>query len=239
MIYSREFFDLQLRFAHRAATLTGLGLGDALLEYTNLYIRFGLGRDFKADHPSWRDYLRGVSETNDPREWTYRFYLERADSAMSHPVVATFGCFSYARFREDSIKLHFQNAEPEGHSPLAADRVEERRSDLRALFRDASERSDPPDKVVGASWLYNLNAYRRLFPPSYLATARPIGPHFQRMSLWGQLLDRSGHTKPDRTRAFVTRIEKASTVEELGRCFALQTLMPTAPLSAFRTFYEV
>jgi hypothetical protein len=48
MVYAKAFFDLQLQFAHKVTELSGLPLTRVLLEYTNLYIRFGLGRDF---HP--------------------------------------------------------------------------------------------------------------------------------------------------------------------------------------------
>ena len=41
MVYARAFFDLQFAFAERVATLSGLRLSDALLQYTNFYIRFG------------------------------------------------------------------------------------------------------------------------------------------------------------------------------------------------------
>ena len=27
----------------------------------------------------------------------------------------------------------------------------------------------------GGSWLYNIDAYRRLFPPEYLASTKPVG----------------------------------------------------------------
>ena len=43
--YTKSFFDLQLRFAHTVSALSGLPLARAILEYTNFYIRFGLGRD--------------------------------------------------------------------------------------------------------------------------------------------------------------------------------------------------
>jgi hypothetical protein len=46
MVYAKAFFDLQLQFAHKVTELSGLPLPRVLLEYTNLYIRFGLGRDF-------------------------------------------------------------------------------------------------------------------------------------------------------------------------------------------------
>jgi hypothetical protein len=46
VIYAKAFFDLQLQFAESVTALSGLPLARALLEYTNLYIRFSLGRGF-------------------------------------------------------------------------------------------------------------------------------------------------------------------------------------------------
>jgi hypothetical protein len=96
VIYAKAFFDLQLQLAHKVTVLSGMPLAHALLKYTNLYIRFGLGRDFDPAHPTWREYLAGLQDANDSREWTYRFYLTRGEAMAAPAVVATFGCFSYA-----------------------------------------------------------------------------------------------------------------------------------------------
>jgi len=97
MTYARSFFDLQLRFAQRVALLSGMPLARTLLEYTNFYIRFGLGRGFDAAHPTWREYVAGLQDSNDHPEWTYRFYTSRSEVPTVPGTVATFGCFSYAR----------------------------------------------------------------------------------------------------------------------------------------------
>src|SRR5437762_12947603 len=73
--FSKEFFDLQIRFACRVAELSGIALEQALLDYTNLYVRFGLGRDFDAGHPIWIDFVTGFLRSEDRAEWTYRFFL--------------------------------------------------------------------------------------------------------------------------------------------------------------------
>ena len=65
MIYAREFFDLQLQFARTVAALGGQPLARVLLDYTNLYIRLGLGRDFDAENPDWQEYLDGLRDAPD------------------------------------------------------------------------------------------------------------------------------------------------------------------------------
>jgi hypothetical protein len=238
-MYAKAFFDLQLHFAHKVTILSGLPLARALLDYTNLYIRFGLGRDFDPAHPIWREYLAGLQGTNDGREWTYRFYLRRPDAMAAPAIVATFGCFSYARLSGDRIRLHFENADTDGHSSLRIDRLGQRLADLTALFGHVRRTLRQPVRVVGASWLYNLQAYRRLFPPSYLATAHVIGHRFQHMPLWGQFLDRHGEIKENMTRPFLERLECQSSLDSVGQCFPFQVLSVEASVREFYDFYGI
>jgi hypothetical protein len=239
VIYAQAFFDLQFQFAHKVSVLSGMSLARALLEYTNLYIRFGLGRDFDPVHPTWQEYLAGLQDTNDGRGWTYRFYLTRPEAMVPPGVVAVFGCFAYARLSGDRIRLHFLNAETDGLPPLGIERLGQRLADLAALFEHVKRTQGQPVQVVGASWLYNLSAYRRLFPASYLATAHVIGHRFQHMPLWGQFLDRYGEIKERVTRQFLERLERQSSLDSVDRCFPLQVLSVQASVREFYDFYEI
>jgi hypothetical protein len=238
VIYAKAFFDLQLQFVDKVIVLSDLPLARALLEYTNLYVRFGLGRDFDPAHPTWQEYLAGLHDAHHSREWTYRFYLTRPEAIVTPTVVATFGCFSYARLSGGQIRLHFRNAETDGHSPLGIERLDQRLADLTALFEHVKRTQHPPLQVVGASWLYNLDAYRRLFPVSYLATAHVLDRRFQHMPLWGPFLDRGGEIKESRTRQFLERLERQANLDSLNRCFPFQVLRVEASVTEFYDFYE-
>ena len=136
MVYAKAFFDFQLKFAQSVAALSELPLDHALLAHTNLYIRFGLGRDFDRAHP-------------------------------------------------DRIRLHFENTDAAECSSLGSRRRDQRLADLAALFARV-KLAEPGDvSVVGSSWLYNLEAYRRLFPKSYVASTRVLLGRFQHMPLVG------------------------------------------------------
>jgi hypothetical protein len=168
-------------------------------------------------------------------EWAYRFYLRRGPAAAGPPVVATFGCFAYSVLSGDRVRLHFQNTDPSGHSPLAAARRAERIAELTALFGDLARTASGAVRVVGASWLYNLEGYRRLFPASYVATARVMSGRFQRMPLWGQFVDRHGDIRPGPAAHLRERLARQSSLEGLDRCFPFQVLTVEAPA---RDFYE-
>jgi len=152
--------------------------------------------------------------------------------------VATFGCFSYARPRADRVRLHFHNRDTGGRSSLASDLVDRRRGELAALFAHARRTGPDSARVVGASWLYNLEAYRRLFPGSYLATARPIGGLFRHMPLWGQFLDRHGTVKARMAQPFLDRLEACASPDDLCQCFPLSVLSLEAPVAECSEFYE-
>lgn len=233
MSYSRGFFDLQLRFARQVASLSGQPLERALLDYTNLYIRFGFGRDFDAGHPGWRRYVEGLERAPD---WTWDFYRslpEEAREAEPPGVIARSGCFACARLADGRLRLHFRNAETSDVSPLAGGRQAARRAELTALFQHVSETASPDTPVIGLSWLYNLPAYRRLFPEAYLAGARPAAPRFRNMPLWGQFLDRHSAVRPQPAALFLERLSRQTGMDGLESCFPLQPLHVEAPLAVF------
>ncbi|HUG38585.1 MAG TPA: hypothetical protein VML54_16630 [Candidatus Limnocylindrales bacterium] len=237
MTYAKAFFDLQLRFAHRTADLSGRPIACVLLDYTNFYARFGLGRGFDLAHPIWRKYLAGLQHASDPGEWTYRFYLERQESLEAPGVAASHGCFAFAPLDGNRIRLHFRNAETDGRSPLGIDRRGRRLAELAALFEHVRRTAPEPPRVVGASWLYNVDAYRRLFPPAYLASGRVLADRFRHMPLWGQFLDRRGELRERATREFLERLGRLAAFDTLHDCFPLQVLTVEAPAQAFYEFY--
>jgi hypothetical protein len=239
VVYARAFFDVQIRFARTVSVLFGLPLEHALMDYTNLYIRFGLGREFDPAHPGWREYLTGLQGRNDEGAWTHQFFLTRPQTVLPPGLVATFGCFSYARLSDDRIRLHFHNAEVDGHSPLAVERRDHRLADLAALFAHVKRTEPASARVIGASWLYNLEAYRRLFPKSYVASARTLTRRFRHMPLWGQFVNRHGGVKEHLTRELFDRLGHRPNLEQLDTCFPFQVLGVEAPAEEFHAFYDV
>lgn len=240
MKFSEEFFDLQIRFADRVAELSGMPLGRALLDYTNLYVRFGLGRDFDPAHPVWAGFVKEFLQAADRAEWAFRFFLSRDVHTGPPSIVATFGCFSYAREQNDErIRMHFENIEPAGEAPLAAQRVDARLAELRALFEHVNRTQQGIERVAGVSWLYNVPAYRRLFPETYLATAKIAGQRFRNMPLWGQFIDRHGAIRAAAATVFLDRLRQLDSMEHQAGCFPFQPLAVEAPVAEFYAFHRI
>ena len=214
-------------------------LAQAILEYTNFYIRFGLGREFNPADPAWTEYLAGLQHANDPGDWTYRFHLAHSQAVVPPGLVASFGCFSYSRLRDDRVRLHFRNAETDGLSPLGIERRGQRLADLAALFDHVKRTVREPVRVVGASWLYNIEAYSRLFPASYLSTAHVLHGRFQHMPLWGQFVNRRGEIRESVKHRFLERLERQTSLDDLDRCFPFQVLSLEASAMEFYQFYGV
>lgn len=236
MKFDEAFFDLQIRFARRVAALSGLPLERALLDYTNLYVRFALGRDFDPGHPVWQDYVAGAAGAADLTDWTWRFFLTRP-RAEPPGLIMTSGCFSYARAAGGYARLHFEDAERDGRSPLHADRQAARLAELRALLEHLRRTQPDVHRLAGVSWLYNLAAYRRLFPGTYLATSKVAGQRFRNMPLWGQFLDRHGAIRKDAAGLLLERVARQPALDGLVLCFPLQPLAVEAPLSDFLVFH--
>lgn len=239
MLYAKGLLDLQVAFAEKVQQLSDIPFERALLENTNLYVRLGLGRDFDPEQVGWRAYVAGVASAASVRDWTYRCYLSNAEANTRPAVVGTFGAFSYALNADGSVRLHFFSAEPGGRSPLGRGRDGERRADLAALCAHLKTTAMPAAAVVGGSWLYNLEAYRRLFPPVFVEARRAVHGKLQSMSLWGQFVDHRGALDAARAEAFSRALTACTSLEHLERCFPFQVLSARASVADFCAFYGV
>lgn len=239
MNYPKKFFEINLRFACKVSEITQESIESTLLSYTNLYIRFDIGRDFDVNHPIWLEYLEGYHQAIDPAEWTYRFYLKRQQQTSSQPQVLAFGCFSYTIVDDNRIRLHFHNYKSGKQSPLSKDQISKRLAELKDMFAYIKKNVNNPTSVIGASWLYNLEAYRRLFPSTYLATAKVGGNDFPFLPLWGQFIDHLGHVKENFVEQFLQCLDKQVRIDDIENCFPFQVLHLESSIQEFYLFYRI
>lgn len=239
MPYSREYFRLNFLFAERAAELASIPLPEALFRYTHLYRAMRMGTTPNSANPDWQAYLAGLADAEDPPGWTHAFCEERHARLPPRILENASGCFSFELWEDGRVRLHFRNAESPGVSPLCRERMPVRRAELADLF-SRLRRTLPGDaRVVGGSWMYHLEAYRRLFPLRFLQTARPVRTDFQFITLWGQFLDRDGRVRPRPADAFECNIRQAAQQEDLPNCFPFPVLYLEESIQVFYDHFEI
>jgi hypothetical protein len=229
--YSVEFFDLQLRFAQRVAELLGRPFRETVGCYTNLYVRLAMGQRLDASNADWQRYLAGLIVAPEPVTWTHAVHLRRLHLHSGPTPARTEGCFSYELVGADRVRLHFHAAGAQ--APLSPESYGERLSELADLFAHLKAASSDGLQVIGASGLYHLDCYRRLFPERYLASLQAIDHPYQRMPLWGQFLRRDRTVRSEAGSRFLAEVARAATLSELARCFPLRVLTTTAPATWF------
>ena len=238
MLFSQDFFDLNLKFARRVAQVTGESFQQSLLEYTHLYLAFGLGRDFDPENPIWQDFQCEITKPTDPAEYTHRFYLERIAEQPKHQPDHSYGCFSYALWDGNRVRLHFRSARDEP-GVLQKDKVPERVAELKGMFGHLKSIVPVTSTVIGGSWLYNIEAYRRLFPANYLDSAQSGHNECQFISLWGQFLFYDGKVRQPMAEILLERIEEQKTIQGLKDCFPYPVLRLQSSMEDFFTYYGV
>lgn len=241
MAYSKDYFDLQLKFANKIAQLTDTELSEVLLAYTSFYKSFNIpGWNFQVQNPSWQKYINMLKASGNTADVTYKFYL---DSLKDTPINKNqFGCFSYEVDSDeegDYVQIHFKNADDPVPGALSKERVSTRIDELTKMFTDIKENHPNVNRVFGFSWLYNLDAYKRLFPANFTHKAKKITDWFKSTALWGQFLDSAGEVKPDLATKFISSIRQAQSLPELLASFPYSMLEPEGKTSDFYRFYHV
>jgi hypothetical protein len=114
-----------------------------------------------------------------------------------------------------------------------------RLAELRDMFSHIHGTFPDANQVTGGSWLYNREAYTRLFPASFGASAQIDEPHYQFRGLWGQFLRHDLTMNDALVTEFLGRVHQLHTEKDMARCFPCQSLITCAPISDFYLFYEL
>ncbi|MDP3495098.1 MAG: hypothetical protein Q8R82_18460 [Hyphomonadaceae bacterium] len=242
---ARDFFGVQLHYAGVLSARAGIPLGEAIIFHTNFHRLFAYGNLGKmAPDPAFVALVSdAVALAPEARlDHLVAAYAERpADPwpADRFPFGNHFAC--EAPNDAGIVRIHFRNRfNTDEHGPLHASNIAQRRADLTAMFDFVASRWPDAKAINGASWLYNLEAYRRLFPADYSASRVALtGPRpIHGLSTWGQFLDFRGRAKVDVVEAFVRGLD-ALDVKQPWLSFPYQVLATTAPLASFRREFGV
>jgi len=241
------YFEIQLRLAQRMTEQTGASLGEMSLRHTNLHRRLGFGVNPPGEGGTagWQAYARALEAAPDLGA---QVALSQATCAANPPETpplegqALFGCFAHDPPRDDGVvRLHFFNMDTDAEGgPLAPAKIGRRRAELAELTRHVREAHPEATAIAGKSWLYNLEAYRRLFPADY-AAGRSVatGPlHLTGTSSWGQLIDAQERVRPEARDVLLANLATLDP-EAPWLAFPLRVLATQAPIGSFAAAYGV
>lgn len=243
-VYPSRYFTLQLAYAKKLASVLSKPLDETLLEYTALYKILGIPGGFDSAEPVWREALR-LTSAADAADRLHQLYLSRLDAIPKFTDEPHWGCFAY-EYRPvafgthtHAIRLHFANEDASGLGALSRDRLPVRLAEVQAMFAHIAEHEPHATTVCGGSWLYNREAYRRLFPPAFTAAPAVDEPHYQYRALWGQFLRHDWTVYEELAARFLERVAGMRAADEMADCFPYQVLLTACPVTEFFAFYDV
>lgn len=228
-----DYFALQIAVAARYAAAAGLPLALGLARCTNLRRRFHLWGP--EGEPAWSDFLGQAGRAASDHAAVLAMCSERYATRPGIEVQRSFGCFSYdVPDAAGVLRMHFMPPDSQRTSPLAADNVTERLQELRAMFSHVQRTERRAASVRGVSWLYHFDAYRRLFPAPYAASAKPASfpLHLNGSSTWGQVLSWRQEVKPVMRAALLAGLADMD-IDAPWKVFPYQALVATHEVGAF------
>lgn len=234
------FFDLQLRFAETLAQRAQIPLRQAILTFTNLHRRFGLGDPDRGVSLQWEPYvarLEQLADHGDRVAWTQEVFVRGPEETL--PADRRFiGCFGFDPSDAHGIvRIHFLNRDTDDIGPLHRSKIGRRQQELAEICALILTEDPAAKSILGTSWLYHLEAYRRLFPPDYGASRVPAARvRLSGQSSWGQFLTHTGTIKPALRDAFLQNFDRID-VTAPWRSFPLPALVTTVPVATFFEFY--
>jgi hypothetical protein len=241
---SRGLFDVQLRFADVFSAKAGLPLAEAITFHTNFHRLFAYGNLSKqapdGEFLNLVDYAIAAPDRPARLDRFVSAYAERPHDPWPSdrfPFGKHFAC--EAPNADGVVRIHFRNrVNNEATGPLHSSRIVERRADLTEMFGHVARTWPTTKTVMGASWLYNTEGYRRLFPKEYADSRAPLlGPRsIHGLSTWGQFLDFRGAVKPPIAETFCANLKTLDPAQP-WLSFPYQVLTTTAPFEAFRREY--
>ena len=228
-----EYFSLQLSFAERNATVADLSLGASIAHCTNLRRRLNLWGPAGANR--WNEFVARIGNSNNERRDALSLCTQWYEDRPRLATGRSFGCFSFDPPDTSGVlRIHFVPPETTSTSPLASANTGARVQELCELFSHVRREEPGVLSVRGVSWLYNLEAYRRLFPRSYAKSIQAIDVplHLNGSSTWGQVLNWRQGVKPEMRDALLARMTTMRP-EAPWKAFPLQALTASGDVADF------
>jgi hypothetical protein len=237
----RDWFALQIQFAEVLAAKSGIPLEVAITFHTNLHRRLGFGRPV-GDRRSapWERFLHELlALPQGPGRLACALTFARGRLLPWSSSNSAFGCFGFDPPAEGVVRIHFSPNDIDGGvGPLDRRKYAKRVAELRDMFAFIGDRHPQAQRVAGGSWLYHLDAYRRLFPDAYISSLRPNTTATTRTggSWWGQFIDHDENVVPERVGAFTASLRHLDPAA-VWRVFPMPPLTAQAPIDVFHEHY--
>lgn len=232
-----DYFALQLTFARQYAVAANVPFDIAIAHVTNLRRRLDLMGAVGAQR--WNELLSRVGCLMDDPSAALSLCVGLHGAQPRREPPRTFGCFSYDPPDESgALRIHFMPPAGTLASPLAFAAVDARMDELRALFSQVRRAERDARSVRGVSWLYNLDAYKRLFPPAYRTSAQAprSALHMTGSSTWGQVLNWRQQVKPPARNAVLAGLATMK-IEAPWEVFPLRALVATCDIDDFYDWF--
>ena len=243
---SRSFFGVQLRYADALSAKARIPLAEAITFHTNFHRLFAYGNLGKMQpDETFISLAREATAIADPNKRLDLFIAAFADRPLDpwpsdrFPFGPHFAC--EAPNEAGTVRIHFRNRyNRDAVGPLDISNVARRRAELAEMIAFIARRWPEAKTVNGASWLYNTESYRRLFPAEFAASRAPFaGPRSTHgLSTWGQFVNFRGAVKPTIAEAFIHNLESLDPAQPWF-VFPHQVLTTTAAFETFRREYGV
>ena len=233
-----DYFDLQLRLAASYARTADVPFYVAVERCTNLRRRLNLLGSSGLDR--WEEFLRHAAHAETDHSSTLSACMALFSTRPRVDKSQAFGCFSYDPPDQSGVlRIHFMPTSGANDSPLSLSSRSARTDELRSMFLHIRRTETRVTLVRGVSWLYNLDAYKRLFPPSYQASVRlPWFPlHMNGSSTWGQVLNWRQEIKPAVRDAVIAKLV-AINPEAPWEVFPLRALIATSEIGPFFDWFQ-
>ena len=239
----KEFFQLQFEFAKLVAERRNLLLDTAVISYAP-FIR---NNAFKRNEDSAERVPHEDVTEETMADIAYENYLKQVrPDVIPYHEGTRFGCFFHTYNAHNRVaELHFVNAEYDVKGPLDASKLGSRRREVTDVLKNIRDMHPHVRSITGDSWLYNLEAYRRILPARYTSNAEPSekwGEWARGTTIWGQFLDSEGGAKQDLGAILLERAKELgpeTPLHELLRAPLMRPLIVAADIADFYTEYDI
>jgi len=243
--FSREYIELEVKVAREVSERLRVPMSQIVDDYAPIFHAY--------IWPDTKDYL-DIDTMSDDELADAISEKEKTHSA-AEPLTEyhkgdRYGCFSFFSHTggtgeelKGRVDIHFSNAEFDDTGPLSKDKIDRRLAELKDMFTEIKREFPEAKYVRGDSWLYNVDAYKRLFPESYTASPEVDTSRGALATgrTWGQFADSHLELKKELGEEFLRKVKALEeiTPDTVRGALPYQALIVTAPIEDFYKKYGV